>query len=65
MKIDSYYVGQPLPGTCKQHGVWATEGNTVSPIMYLQRPKWITDDGAWEELVKSVRLELPHGFEIV
>lgn len=38
--------------------------NYVAPILYIRRPKWIKDDGVWEQIVQSIRLDLPAGLEI-
>ena len=50
----------------KQHHILgaAADENAMYPIAYLQRPKWIEDDAAGEAIVKSIRIELPVGFEI-
>lgn len=64
MKLETYSIGKPVSGVCRQYAIWATEGSTTSPIVYLQRPKWITDDAAWERIVKSIRLDLPNGFNV-
>lgn len=65
MKVSSYYINiQGVKGLCKSSGVWAQDGNVSVPLFYLHRPKWITDDKKWEEIVKSVRLDLPMGFEV-
>jgi len=64
MKIESYSTNRPVAGICRQYGVWAQEGSVTSPLIYLQRPKWIKDDAAWLKIVESIRLELPQGFEV-
>ena len=64
MKLDSYSLCGPIKGICKQRAIWATSGNTTQPLIYLQRPKWITDDAVWSKIVDGLRLELPSGFEI-
>jgi len=64
MKIESYSVNRPIKGVCKQYAIWGTEGGTTAPLVYLQRPKWITDDLEWEDIVDSIRLNLPKGIII-
>lgn len=66
MKISHYYVAQPVEGLTKQYAIFAREKNSNSYVlvMYLQRPKWIKNDAAWDKLAKSVTLKLPKGFEI-
>lgn len=65
MKVTHYHTAKPVSGICKQHAIWGREGSISSPLVYLQRPKWIKDDAAWEKIVESVRLNLPRGFEVV
>ena len=66
MKVHHYHVSGPIDGACKQSAVWARgkEGGH-SPLIYLQRPKWITDDAAWNQIVKSVRINLPRNLEVM
>ena len=66
MKIKTY----SLTGACSP--LWKgdciiasdTKVTGMCPIIYLKRPKWIKDDAAWEALCKSIRLDLPTGFEL-
>lgn len=64
MKIESYYICSPIKGLCKQYSLMAREDNGSTPIVYFQRPKFIEDDAKWEQIVKSIRIDLPQGFEI-
>lgn len=66
MKIESFMYSSPRKGQSKQYAIiaMAKDSNRAMPIIYLQRPKWIEDDAVWLEIVKSIRLELPRGFEI-
>ena len=66
MKLKSYSVCGPMLPQIKQHHILgaAADENAMYPIAYLQRPKWIEDDAAGEAIVKSIRIELPVGFEI-
>lgn len=57
--VTSYSVCKPIPGICKQWAVWihveSAEGGAYSaPLIYLQRPKWFTDDEEWEKVCDSV-----------
>lgn len=65
MKVTHYYTSGPVEGLCKQSAIWArgAEQNGHAPLVFLQRPKWITDDAAWAQIVRSVQLKLPRGFE--
>jgi hypothetical protein len=64
MIIQSYSISSPVKGICKQHAAWGMTGNCAVPLIYLQRPKWITDDAVWENIVESVRLVLPDGLDV-
>lgn len=58
MKIDSYSICKPVKGICKQWAIWANCGSQTFPLVYLQRPKYVTSDSAWESLMESVRLDI-------
>ena len=64
MKVERYTVEGPIHGLVKQHAIWAEEGNTGAPLVYLQRPKWIANDAQWLTIVNSVRMVLPADFEV-
>ena len=64
MKVESYSVQGPVAGLVKQHAVWVQEGCNGTPLIYLQRPKWIANDDQWQKIVSSVRLNLPTDFEV-
>lgn len=65
MKVSAYAVSSPWPKVCKQWSVMAKdEQGTYWPLIYLQRPKWIEDDSAWEKICESIQLKLPKGFEV-
>ena len=60
--VTSYTVCKPIPRVCKQWAVWvhikSAEGGEYSmPLIYLQRPKWFTDDEEWEKVCGSVCVE--------
>jgi hypothetical protein len=64
MKPDSYHISGPVDGLCKSHGLWISEGNGMTPLIYFQKPKWVKDEEMWRRIVASVRIELPLGVEI-
>lgn len=66
MKIRSYQISSPIEGVCKQYSILAQDasGKYSSPIVYLQRPKWIALDKDWEKIVSSIEMNLPIGTEI-
>ena len=67
MKISEYIIDAPCKGLYKQHCILVKDEavGCFMPLVYLQRPKWIKDDAAWEKIVKSVRLTLPRDFEVI
>lgn len=65
MKISSYSLCGPMAPLWKQHCILGhLSSHHSAPLVYLQRPKWIVNDDEWEIIVKSVRINLPAGFEI-
>ena len=67
MKVDFYHTSGPVSGLCKQSAIWVRDSKVpagYTPLVYLQRPKWITDDEAWNKIVSSVQLKLPKGYEV-
>ena len=66
MILGRYGTSGPVSGLRKQNAIvgYAQEGNYMSTILYLQRPKWIKDDDVWQKICDSVRLDLPQGMEI-
>lgn len=64
MKLESYSVVGPCKPLWTGYAVIGTEGNASMPILYLRRPKAITDDSVWKAIVESLHLSLPDGFEI-
>ena len=65
MKVTHYHVSGPSTGVCKQSAVWVRGEDGVHwPLIYLQRPKWITDDAVWNKIVASVQLRLPRNMEL-
>lgn len=64
MKITHYYAGGPISGLTKQHAIYARDKDaSYAPLVYLQRPKWITSDDVWEKIVAGISLRLPKGFD--
>jgi hypothetical protein len=64
MKFSAYNISGPIDGVCKQHAIWGGTENQHMPLVYLQRPKWIKDDEAWQRIVDSVSLNLMKTDEI-
>lgn len=64
MKIESYSIDHPIEGLSKQYAIWISDSERSMPLVYLQRPKWIKDDEAWERVVLSIHLNLFNDIEI-
>ena len=63
-KLEKYSICSPNKHIKQSWVAGMFEPNILAPIVYLQRPKWIDDNEKWNEIVKSIRLDLPQGFEI-
>lgn len=63
MKLESVCYSKP-GGLTKQACIYGNAGCIGAPLVYLQRPKWIKDDFVWEEITRSLSLNLPLGFEV-
>ena len=67
MKLESYSKVPAKDAWYKttRDSIWGTfEPNIMSPLIYLQRPMWITCDDTWNKILDSVTLSLPEGFNI-
>lgn len=62
MEIESYSVVSPSRGQ-KQYAIYANGVGVSSPLIYLQKPKWVPAT-QWDEIVSSVSLRLPKGYRI-
>lgn len=52
----------PIKGITKQSGFWAhSDKNSMSPLVYLQRPKWIKDDASWSRIVAGITIDITQG----
>ena len=58
MKIDSYSISKKgIRGVVKGAAIWGHVGTTVFPLVYLRKPKHLSDSD-WQEVLDGVRLEL-------
>ena len=56
MGIEKYSVERIKP--CKQFAVWAVNGNRMFPVMYLQKPGWMSAE-EYEKVCKCIRFDAP------
>lgn len=64
MRITRYHISGPVKGLWKQSAIVGSSGVYSSPLVYLQRPKWIKDDEVWKKIVESIQLNLPVDLEV-
>ncbi|MCP4280353.1 MAG: hypothetical protein GY776_10130 [Alteromonas sp.] len=62
-KLDSYSIWEPIPGVCKSYVIMGQEGGTVFPLVYLRKPKHISQ-ATYVKMVEKITLTLPEGFEV-
>ena len=53
-----YTIEKPIKGICKQYALWVTEGSKMYPLVYFQKPKWVSQE-RWVEIMGSMRISLP------
>ena len=61
MKLESYSIDKEgVKGICKSPAIWGNNMNTneVYPLVYLGKPKWMTDE-AFNKVLDGLRLDLP------
>lgn len=56
MGIEKYTVERI--GDTKRPAVWAVNGNSIYPLCYLQKPKWMSNE-QFDKVVKAIRLDAP------
>jgi len=54
---------EPILGFCKRPALWGYCGNEIVPLVYFQKPKWITEE-SFLEIVKNIKLELRKNFKV-
>jgi hypothetical protein len=66
VKIEKYFVSMSCKPITKGPAIFGAENeiNDWRPLVYLKRPKWIKNDDDWEQICKSVRIDLPKGFQV-
>ena len=49
----------PMEGVCKSHGIWVQEGSKIAPLIYLRKPKRMTDED-FETILNSLSVTITH-----
>lgn len=44
----------PIKGISKSHALWVEDGATSTPIVFLHKPKWVTNNDAWVKFIRGV-----------
>lgn len=48
----------PIKGICKSHALWAKDGVTITPIVFLHKPKWVTNNDAWVKFIRGMFMSI-------
>ena len=43
----------PIKGVSKSHALWVEGGATSAPIVFLRKPKWVTNNEAWVQFIRG------------
>jgi hypothetical protein len=53
MRDVEYVFHEPINGFCKSHAIYKKVGNSISPMVYLRKPKGVTDE-EFEKFINSL-----------
>jgi len=48
----------PIKGVSKSHALWVERGVSSAPIVFLRKPKWVTNNDAWARFIRGVSIAL-------
>lgn len=43
----------PIKGVSKSHALWVERGVSCAPIVFLRKPKWVTNNDAWVQFIRG------------
>lgn len=43
----------PIWGVSKSRALWVEDGVTSTPIVFLRKPKWVTNNDAWVRFIRG------------
>ena len=49
---------EPVQGICKQPCIWGNNRGRTAPLVYLQKPKWISEE-SFLEIIQGLELNMP------
>ena len=59
MKFDSYSISRNgLEGICKSPVIWGHRESSMMPLVYLRKPKWMTEEDFYK-VVDNLTIHLP------
>ena len=57
-----FILSGPIKGVSKSHTLWVEGGVRFHPLVFFRKPKWVTNDAAWENFIHGVFTSLsPEG----
>ncbi len=56
--LESYSICEPIKGVCKSRAIWGNSGNKTFPLVYLRKPKHLTEE-QFKDIVGYLSLSLP------
>lgn len=57
IKDVEYVFHRPIKGFSKSFGIYKKEGVSLMPMIYMSKPKWITDE-EFEEFIDSMNITI-------
>lgn len=64
MKIDIYYINENgIEGLVKSAGIWGVDGNKTFPLVYLKKPKHLSEE-KFKEIIRTIEIKIKKGFEL-
>lgn len=56
--LESYFINRNGLGYTKSPAIWGNyKPNTIAPLVYLKKPKWVSDDD-FDKILDALKLEL-------
>lgn len=63
-KLEKYSkTTHPISGICKRSALWGHKGSRIFPLIYFQKPKWISEE-SFTKIIESIELNLDKNTKI-
>ena len=49
----NFVLSGPIKGVSKSHALWIEDGVTSIPLVFLRKPKWVTNNDAWVRFIRG------------